>query len=267
MPVSTPARRMGLLLVATALIAACSTSPTGRRTVKLYNSAQMDQMGLAAYEQTKQELPTSKSGSDRAYVACVSRELTNLVGGQWEVTLFEDDSANAFALPGGKIGVNTGLLKVAQSPAQLAAVIGHEIAHVQAEHSNERLSASSLAGIGMELGAVAAGAAGVENQALLMAALGMGVQVGALLPFSRTHESEADILGQNLMARAGFDPRESAALWQNMAKNSGGAPPEWMSTHPSHSTRIGDLQQNYATSVPLYEQARSAGRKPSCKRG
>ncbi len=261
--------RLGMFCSATlivALLVACSTSPTGRRTLKLFPEDQMAAMGVQAYKETKDKNKTSSNAKDRAYVACVSRALTDVVGGEWEVTLFEDDTANAFALPGGKIGVNTGLLKVAQTPDQLAAVVGHEIAHVQAEHGNERVSTGYVAQAGLQVVDAISGAYGVANQRQIMSLLGLGAQVGVLLPFSRAQESEADILGQRLMAQAGYDPRESVTLWQNMDKASNGAPPEFMSTHPSHGTRIKDLQKQFSKTVPIYEQARRAGKNPSCKR-
>ncbi len=265
---SPSTKYLSLATLAAALVAlvACSTSPTGRRTLKLFPEDEMAQMGVQAYQQTKSNTKTSSNDRDNAYVACVSRKLTSLVGGDWEVTLFEDDSANAFALPGGKIGVNTGLLKVAETPAQLAAVIGHEIAHVQAEHGNERVSTGYVAQAGLEIADAITGAYGVANQRQIMSLLGLGAQVGVLLPFSRAQESEADILGQRLMARAGFDPRESVTLWQNMSRNGGSGTPEFLSTHPSGSTRIQELTRQFKTTVPLYEEARRAGKAPNCKR-
>lgn len=254
------------LVVAAGVVAACSTSPTGRRTLKLFPADQMSQMGAAAYDETKTRTKISTSAKDRQYVLCISNSMTSMVGGDWEVTLFEDDSANAFALPGGKIGVHTGLLKVAETPDQLAAVIGHEIAHVQAEHANERVSTGYVAQAGLQVVDAVSGAYGLANQQQVMALLGMGAQVGVLLPFSRAQESEADVLGQQLMAQAGFDPRESVALWQNMAKANDGQPPEFLSTHPSHGTRIDDLRAGFASTVPVYEQARRQGRRPDCRR-
>lgn len=251
--------------LAAVVLLACATSPTGRSTIKLFSAGEMDKMGAAAYLQTKKDTPISQDRKANAYVSCVANSMTRIVGGDWEVTVFQDDSANAFALPGGKIGVHTGLLDVAETPGQLAAVVGHEIGHVLAEHSNERMSGNTLAGLGMELTAIALGAAGVERQREAMALLGLGAQFGVLLPFSRAHESEADIMGLELMAKAGFDPRESVKLWQNMASHGGGSPPEFMSTHPSHSTRISDLNAGIPNVLPEYEAARAAGRRPNCQ--
>ncbi len=257
-------KKLILTLSALALIAACATSPTGRRTIRLMPAQQMDAMGVEAYQQLKKDTPASKDAKASAYVACVSNAITSQIGGDWEVTLFDDDSANAFALPGGKIGVHSGLLKVAENQHQLAAVLGHEVGHVIAEHGNERASASTLANVGMVLADAVAGAYGVEQRQTALALLGIGAQVGVLLPFSRTHESEADALGLGYMAQAGFDPRQSVNLWQNMAKQ-GGGPPEFLSTHPSHDTRIRDLQDGIPGVMPTYEAARKAGRTPNCR--
>lgn len=244
------------------LVTACATSPTGQRQLRLYSETQMAEMGAASYAEMKEKTPASKRTAPTRRVQCVANALTALVGGSWEVTLFEDDSANAFALPGGKIGVYAGLLKVAQNADQLAAVIGHEIAHVTAHHANARVSAASVVNTGMQMASAISEGTALGNQA--MAALGLGAQVGILLPYGRGQESEADILGLELMAQAGFDPRQSVTLWQNMAAQSGGAPPEFLSTHPSHSTRIQELNAHMPVAVQQYEQARAAGRKPSC---
>jgi predicted Zn-dependent protease len=178
------------------------------------------------------------------------------------VVVFNDKAANAFALPGGKIGVYTGLLQVAQTQDQLAAVIGHEVAHVTAQHANERVSTAFAAEAGLNV--VDAIYGGTSSGRNAMALLGLGTQVGVLMPFGRAQESEADLLGLDLMARVGFDPREAVTLWQNMARSGGGAPPEFLSTHPSHATRIEDLQKRMPEALKLYDAARVAGRKPKC---
>lgn len=260
------ARRLTQTLALAALLAACATSPTGRNQLLLMSPSQMDQMGATAYGQIKEQQTLSQDTAARGYVECVTSALTAEVkGGQWEVNLFADPSANAFALPGGKIGVNEGLLKVAESQDQLAAVIGHEIGHVLAQHSNERMSIQFATQTGSQLLYAASGEPTPEKQ-LLFAALGVGAQLGLQLPFSRKHESESDLIGLELMAKAGFKPGESVALWQNMAKNSAGSPPEWLSTHPAHGTRIEDLRDALPRVLPLYEKARAAGKRPACKK-
>jgi len=168
-------------------------------------------------------------------------------------------------LPGGKIGVHTGILKVAVNQNQLATVLGHEVAHVLAKHGAERVSQSTLTQTGLDAVRVLSGEpTPVKNG--IMAALGLGAQYGVLLPFGRTQESEADILGLDLMAKAGFDPRESVNLWVNMGKAGGQQPPEWMSTHPSHDTRIADLEKRIPSAMALYQQAQAKGRKPQCSK-
>lgn len=253
----TMSRRL-LYLLSTVLIVACATSPLGRRQLKLVSDEQMTQMGIASFTDLKQKTPETKDAKASGYVSCVARNVTAIMGGgtAWEVRTFEDKSVNAFALPGGKIGVYTGLLKVAKTQDQLAAVIGHEVAHVIAGHSSERVSESVAAELG--LGVVQAGT-GVNAEML-----GVAANVFFLMPNSRTHESEADLLGMDYMAKAGFDPRASIALWQNMSQSGGQKPPELLSTHPSDATRIRNLEQRLSIALPLYEQARAQGRKPAC---
>ncbi|WP_372694388.1 M48 family metallopeptidase [Immundisolibacter sp.] len=255
------------LLLSVMIVAACATSPLGRSQLQLFSDTEVAQMGLAAYDEIRKKEPVESDPRVNAYVRCVARAITAVVpstGQAWEVTVFRDESANAFALPGGKIGVNTGLLKVATNQHQLATVVGHEVAHVLARHSGERLSNQTLVGTGLQA-VQAIGGSMTPAKQQLMGLLGVGAQVGVLLPFSRTQESEADLLGLDLMARAGFDPRQSVALWQNMARTNGGGPPEFLSTHPSPGGRIEALQGRLPQAVSLYEQARAQGRQPACR--
>ena len=250
-------RAFFLTAVAALTVAACATSPLGRRQIMLASSSEMNEMGIAAFTQMKKDMPASKDAKTIAYVGCVARNVTAVMPqSNWEVQVFEDKNINAFALPGGKIGVFTGLLKAAVNQDQLAAVIGHEVAHVIAGHSNERYSEAKLA----EMGNAAVGQYTGVNPELL----GMATSVFFLLPHSRTHEAEADVLGMDYMAKAGFDPRAAITLWENMAKASGEKPPEILSTHPSDQTRIRGLTKRLTVALPLYEQARAAGKKPSC---
>jgi predicted Zn-dependent protease len=247
-------------------IAACATSPTGQPQLQLFPENQMAEMGQAAYQEIKQKTPVSQDASINQYVQCVSQAITRVVApdANWEVTVFQDKSANAFALPGGKIGVHAGLLDVATNQHQLAAVIGHEIAHVQANHGNARMSASQVTQTGLALAQVFAGAATPEKQ-MLIGLLGAGAQVGVLMPYGRSQESEADELGLDYMARAGFDPQESVTLWRNMSEKSGSQPPEFLSTHPAHGTRIKKLEAQMPTALNLYRQAQAQGKTPNCK--
>ena len=152
---------------------------------------------------------------------------------------------------------------MARSQDQLATVLGHEVAHVLAEHGNERVSTAFAAQTGVDLVAAISGSSTPEQQQLL-GLLGLGAQVGVLLPFSRAQESEADSLGLDLMARAGFEPRESIQLWKNMSEAGGGQPPEFLSTHPSHGSRIQSLEARMSGARALSEQARAQGRHPAC---
>ncbi|QFU23978.1 M48 family metalloprotease [Shewanella eurypsychrophilus] len=238
-------------------ISGCAThqSPTGRGQTLLFSANEINQMGDQSFEQIKTQEKISKDKATVAYVDCVANRITKVLPNKsikWDVVVFESEQVNAFALPGGHIGVYTGLLKVAENADQLATVIGHEVAHVLANHSNEQVSRAQMTGMGMQLADAALGAGGVSNKDLYMAALGLGTQVGFILPYGREQESEADIMGVELMARAGFDPSQSMLLWKNMAKAGGGQGPELLSTHPSHSHRIDDLSQMQAQVMPLY---------------
>ncbi|MDZ7735182.1 MAG: M48 family metallopeptidase [Gammaproteobacteria bacterium] len=258
-----------ILLVMIMLLTACTTSPTGRQQLLLVTDRQMQQMGITAFQQMKQELPATRDNQTRDYVNCVAnaiiRQLPDGERQQWEVVVFEDENANAFALPGGKIGVHTGLLKVAENQDQLATVIAHEVAHVLAQHGGERVSQQLATQIGMDLaGAMAGGDPATRRQ--LLGVLGLGAQYGILLPYSRAHESEADRFGLELMARAGFDPRASVELWQNMKAAGGAAPPELLSTHPAPDTRIRDLDNQIPRIMPLYNDAVKKRGAPACSR-
>lgn len=254
-------------LLLSAVAVACATSPMGRSQFLLMPAAEMDQMGVAAFTDMKSKAKVETQSGTKSYVSCVANAITAALDPQdqrpWEVVVFNDDSANAFALPGGKIGVHTGLLKVAVTQDQLAAVIGHEVGHVLAQHGNERMSLEFASQTGQQLLGVFL--EGNQQKPMLMAVLGLGAQYGLQLPYSRIHEAEADLIGLKLMAKAGFEPQASVALWHNMAKNSGGGPPEFLSTHPSHETRINGLQANMSAATAIYSQARQQGHNPKCK--
>lgn len=259
-------RRSTLVVTSAVLLAACATSPMGRKQLSFFPDEQMDQMGAAAYAQTKQETPSSKNAIENRYVTCVARAVTAEVKNgpkSWEVTVFDKDEVNAFALPGGKIGVYTGLLKVAKTQDQLATVIGHEVSHVLARHGNERVSTTYATQTGLQIVDTLAGGASKDKDNL-MALLGLGAQVGVILPFSRTQESEADLMGLDLVAKSGFDPRASVDLWRAMSASGDGVP-SFLSTHPASSTRIKDLQNRLPVVMPMYEQARAQGKVPKCQ--
>ena len=221
-------------------------------------------MGIQAFDQLKNQKPTSTNSKYTQFVNCIASSITREVGGTWEVVVFEDPTLNAFALPGKKIGVHTGLINMVDNQHQLAAVIGHEIGHVLAKHSNERMSqqAAVKQGIGM-VQAISNPQSSLGQMGIGM--LGIGAQYGVILPFSRLHESEADIIGLDLMAKAGFNPEESIVLWQKMDQASQGRnPAEFLSTHPSHGTRIQELKQHMPTAIRLNHQAIAQGKHPNC---
>lgn len=236
----------------------------------MVSDGEMNQMGLQSFKEMKNKIPIERDPKINSYVKCVAlaiaRQAQDETGVKdWEVVVFKDSTANAFALPGGKIGVHTGILKVAQTPDQLAAVLGHEVGHVIARHGAERVSQAMATQSGLAVIDIILDKKN-ENRGLIMAGLGLGAQFGVLLPFSRKHESEADEIGLTLMAKAGFRPSEAVQLWRNMSKAGGGGsgPPEFMSTHPSHSTRIGDLQERQSHANQLYQNAIASGINPNC---
>lgn len=255
----------------TLLVTSCATSPEGRSQLRLLPEEQISSMGVQSFEQIKEQTPESKDANIRAYVQCIANAIIPQLDqdndpGLWEVRVFADDQANAFALPGNKIGVYEGLLKYAENQHQLAAVMGHELAHVIAQHGNERVSDQLAAQAGIAIAAIALGSseASDSNKKLILAGLGLGVQYGVILPFSRTHESEADLIGLELMASSGFNPEESVKLWENMSK-AGGQPPEFLSTHPSSTTRIKDLNARMPTALIAYNKAQTQNKKPNCR--
>jgi predicted Zn-dependent protease len=232
-------------------VAACAEAPvTGRQQLILLPESQDAQMGLQAYQQIKQESRVSRDSELNRRVQEVGRRIAAVSPHpewDWEFTLFDNDEPNAFALPGGKVGVHTGLFRVAENDAQLAAVIGHEVAHAIARHGAERMSHGLLA---QGLGAIALGT-GVNPQVVDLAA--QAATLGVILPYSRTQEAEADHLGLLYMAQAGYDPREAIDLWQNFNAFGGDRPPEFLSTHPAPGTRIDRLQELMPEALEVYE--------------
>lgn len=262
-----------LLSIIIIFISACATSPMGRKQFIMIGDQQMSQMGIASFAKMKTSSKVSKNRHAKKYVECVASAIVaelpvNWRNQPWEIVVFDDKSANAFALPGGKIGVHTGLLTVAKNQDQLATVIGHEVAHVLSRHGAERVSQQ----MGLQVAMQATDAISkskmdsLGQQKALMSALGLGAQFGVLLPFSRTHESEADLYGIDLMARAGFNPRQSVNLWQNMAAASGGnKQPQFMSTHPNPEKRIDKLSAYMPQAIQIQQQANAQGKRPRCQ--
>jgi predicted Zn-dependent protease len=245
----------GLLIV----LAGCSeVGITGRKQLSFVPASLVTSMSLQQYDQLISQSKLSTDAQATAMVKRVGEKIVQAVeeytkthsdkdpfaGYKWEFNLIEDKQVNAFAMPGGKVVVYTGILPATQNEAGLATVIGHEIAHIFANHGGERLSQSLLAQMG-EVGLSAALQKQPEQtKSLFMSAYGLGTQVGILLPFSRTQENEADRVGLIFMAMAGYDPHVAVSFWQRMSESSKGQskPPEFLSTHPADATRIKNIQ-------------------------
>lgn len=235
----------------------CSTLP---------NVVSDEKMRAAAFQQfeaMKSEMPISKNPAYIAQVDRVGKRIVAVVkedipDAEWEFVVFENESANAFAMPGGKIGVNSGLLELVDSDDELAAVIGHEICHVLFKHSSQRASAEVWRGVGGVAAVVAANQTDMstEQKAATLALYGVGTQVGLMLPFSRSHETEADAQGILVAAQAGYDPRGAVTFWEKMSAQSEGQPSEFLSTHPSHGNRIARLQELMPQALEIYNSNR-----------
>ncbi|HEY7040736.1 MAG TPA: M48 family metallopeptidase [Methylomirabilota bacterium] len=240
--------------------AGCETVPyTGRSQLQLVSPDEEAKMGVQSYQEIVSKATVSTDQQATAMVQRVGSRIAAVTDlkYQWEFKLIADDKqANAFALPGGKVAVYTGILPITRDEAGLAAVLGHEIGHVVARHGGERLSQQ----MGVQtVTQIAAGMAS-SNPAtvqLVAAALGAGAQYGVLLPWSRQQESEADHIGIILMAKAGYDPHASVELWKRMqAAAAGQRPSEWLSTHPSEATRIEQLEGWMPEAMKYYQPAR-----------
>lgn len=250
------------------LLAACATSPTGRNQLMLVSDSQIQQMGITSFNEMRKAGKFAKAPRERAYATCVADALIGVLpapwnSNKWEVQIIDDDTPNAFALPGGRIGVNKGMFKIATDENQLAVVLGHELSHVVARHGAERVSDNMATQLGVTAASAYGATRGMDPNAM-QALLGVGSQVGILLPFSRAQESEADVMGQRVMAEAGFNPKAAVTLWQKMDKASGGSGNSFLSTHPSPGQRISRLDSGAAQLMPVYEKARRNGHKPSC---
>lgn len=251
-----PRTTLAAALAALLLVAACATVPlTGRRQLSLIPDSQLNAMSFQQYGQVLEESRLSSDPEATAMIKRVGARIQGAVeryfaqtgqsgqldGYAWEFNLIESDQANAWCMPGGKVAFYTGILPICRDDAGVAVVMGHEVAHAVARHGGERMSQQ----MAVQLGGVALSEA-VKNkpeqtQAIYMTAFAVGAQYGALLPYSRTHESEADRLGLIFMAMAGYDPREAPRFWERMGAGGGASPPEFMSTHPSDETRIRNL--------------------------
>lgn len=247
----------------------CATAPeTGRRQLILLSAAEEMQLGLNEFEKLKQEVPASKDQQTAAMVQRVGERISSvasLPNAQWEFVLFESGQANAFCLPGGKVGIYTGILPITKTEAGLATVMGHEVAHATARHGAERISSALLLQTGGQIAASALGGEDGKNSETVAAAYGIGSQVLVALPHSRTQESEADHIGLLYMARAGYDPEEAVAFWERFAEfneKSGGGGLWFLRTHPLDAKRIANLKTLMPQAKAEY-QAALAARKAS----
>ncbi len=252
------------------VVVACSTVPlTGRKQLSLIPSSQMLSMSYQQYGEFLQTNKVSANQHQTQLVRGIGARIQKAVedymaqnnmadrlnGYKWEFNLVESNEVNAWCMPGGKVVVYTGILPVTQTEAGLAVVMGHEIAHAIAEHGGERMSQMLVAQLGGMALSTALNKEPEKTKQLWMSVYGLGAQVGVLLPYSRTHESEADHLGLIFMSMAGYDPNTAVSFWQRMAEMKGGeAPPEFLSTHPSDQTRIDNLKKAIPEAMQYYRK-------------
>src|SRR4051812_49397491 len=235
---------------------------TGRASHVGMSTQQEASLGLQSYQQVLAQSQSIESGDAFEIVKRVTGRLAGATGTSakdfdWRVSLIRDEKQNAFCLPGGKIVVYSGIIPVAENEAGLATVLGHEMAHATSRHGAQRVLQQNLAQTVMTGVAVSLSDMDYDKQRMVMGALGAGAQYGVLMPFGRKHESEADEIGLIYMARAGYDPHESIRFWQRMEQTgSGQQPPEFLSTHPSHGTRIAQLEALMPKAEEEYNRAR-----------
>ncbi len=258
-----------VILLVALLFIACSLVPlTGRRQLSLVSDTEMLSMSFAQYDQFQKENRMSSNTADTNEVQHVGRNIQNAVatyfarnnmsqglnGYAWEFNLVENKEANAWCMPGGKVMVYSGILPLAQNEAGLAVVMGHEIAHAVAKHSNERMSQALIANMGGQMLAQAIKQKPQQTQQIWMGLFGVGVQLGAVLPYNRLQESEADRLGLIFMAMAGYDPHTAIGFWQRMSQNAGAKPPVFLSTHPSDANRLKKIKAEIPEAMKYYKK-------------
>jgi predicted Zn-dependent protease len=255
-----------LLLV---VVTACATvAVTGRKQLSLVSSDEINQMSAQQYKEVIQKGPISTNQEQTAMVKRVGVRIQKaveqymaekglsdqLAGFNWEFNLIQDDkTVNAWCMPGGKVAFYTAILPICKDEAGVAVVMGHEVAHAIANHGAERMSQGMLAEFGLSTIGAAMGQNPTATQQIFMQAMGVGTNVG-MLKFSRNHESEADHMGLIFMAMAGYDPNTAPKFWERMASAGGQEPPEFMSTHPSHDTRIKDLEGWIPEAMKYYKK-------------
>jgi predicted Zn-dependent protease len=246
-------------------VSGCATVPlTGRRQLSLVSSGEMTSLSEKQYKEVLSKSDVVRSGSQIEQIRRVGARITKAVDAfarernlnldyQWEFNLIRDDKqVNAWCMPGGKVAFYSGIMPVCKDDEGVATVMGHEIAHAIAEHSRERFSQQMLAQLGQTTVAVMTRDKPETTRKIFMTAAGLGTQVGVMLPFSRLHESEADHIGLMLMARAGYDPRTAVDFWKRMQAGGGARPPEFLSTHPSSTTRIEAIEAQLPDVMPYY---------------
>jgi predicted Zn-dependent protease len=245
------------------LFVGCATSPTGRRQFVIVPEERVERLGNKTFERIKKFETVETNSVDNAYVRCVVDAISSSISQQqpWEVVLFANDEANAFALPGGKIGVNTGLLRVAVNSDQLAAVLGHEIGHVVAQHGREQVSRQTAIEALKLTGNILGRSGGVAP--VFTSSAAMVAQFELLYPFNRLQEEEADLIGLRLMTKAGFDPKQAIAFWKNMDIFAGASGENVLATHPSDSKRLDILRGHLAE---VMEGSESAHVHPTCSK-
>lgn len=268
--------RIAWLPISLALaLCVCQPVPvTQRRQLSLIPDSQLLPLSYEQYQSILNEMEVVTGTQDARTVSRVGQRIRAAVedymaeldyeerieGYDWEFSLIEDSAVNAFALPGGKVGVFTGMMPVAETETGLAVVIAHEIAHAIAQHGNERMSQALLVQLGGMALSVALSEKPVQTRRLFLAAYGLGAQLGVLLPYSRLHESEADQLGLIFMAKAGYDPRAAVDFWQRMEEAAEGrpSPPAFLSTHPSYEQRIEEIRDHLPKALEYYRKSRGA---------
>ncbi len=263
------AKRFFAAILLGTLLSACATVPdTGRKQLLLISPPQEMQLGLQAFEKIKHETPINKDPAINALVQRVGRRIAAvapLPNAQWEFVVFDaPKTANAFCLPGGKVGIYTGILPITKDEAGLATVIGHEVAHAVARHGAERMSQGLLAQLGGQIIDIATAGKSPKTRAMINTAYGVGTSLGVMLPFSRANELEADRLGQLYMARAGYDPKASIVFWKRFAAwaaKRGKQPLEFLSTHPIGKTRIEQLEKFLPEAEAEYQRVTGASKR------
>ena len=252
------------------ILSSCATSPTGRNQMILKSEASLELEGERQFRKIRETLPLVSDQRTINFVECVANSIIGVLEGEgselyWELAIVDQPDVNAYVLPGGKIVVNSGLLAMASNQDQLAAVLGHEVAHVTARHANERASRAALTDVGVDIASIILGG-GYRNQTQgARNALSTGALLGILNPFSRLQESEADTIGLEYMSKSGFDPRESVVLWKKMNSKNATRIPEYLSTHPSGETRIDELISQLPNALNAFNIAQDKGLYPDCR--